>query len=75
MSFITELHLCLFVTGNEILPCSDDHTKDICHPCPLELVQPNYIQSTQDTKQTECFENKNKDKCHASGMSFFFSKF
>ncbi|CAG2210540.1 unnamed protein product [Mytilus edulis] len=54
--------------GNEILPCSDDHTKDICHPCPLELVQPNYIQSTQDTKQTECFENKNKDKCHAADI-------
>ncbi|XP_076085081.1 uncharacterized protein LOC143055916 [Mytilus galloprovincialis] len=54
--------------GNEILPCSDDHTKDICHPCPLDLVQPNYIQSTQDTKQTECFKNKNKDKCHASDI-------
>ncbi|XP_063408752.1 uncharacterized protein LOC134692231 [Mytilus trossulus] len=54
--------------GHEILPCSYDHTKDICTPCPLELVQPNYIQSTQDPKQTECFENKNKDKCHASDI-------
>lgn len=54
--------------GHEILPCSIDHTKDICTPCPLGLVQPNYIQSSQDPEQTECFENKNKDKCHASDI-------
>lgn len=59
--------------GHTIQPCIENYTEDKCKPCSVGFVQPDYIQSTNDSSLTECFKNQNVDTCRARGIYSIFS--
>ncbi|XP_063410468.1 uncharacterized protein LOC134693557 [Mytilus trossulus] len=59
--------------GHEILPCSENFQKDICHKCNKGYKQPDLISSTGWINETKCF--KPISHCLAHDITYSRNKY